>query len=137
MIQTERLNIIPLTLEELSQYKWFMNEIEQAYIAGFMDGTQFKTIWVLVYEMKFVGELMFYGDPDESGEVEIGCRTREPYRDQGFMSEAIGGIVVWAKTLGVKSIKAKIERENTASIRMCERNGFKNTENNIWKIKLQ
>jgi RimJ/RimL family protein N-acetyltransferase len=53
-----------------------------------------------------------------------------------FMSEAIGGIVAWAGTLGVKSIKAKIDNENTASIRMCESNGFEKVDYNIWKIKL-
>jgi RimJ/RimL family protein N-acetyltransferase len=136
MIQTERLSLIPLTAEELDKYKWFMNEREMDCINSYMDGTPFRTLWVLIHEFKFVGEMMFYGDPDESGEIEIGCRTREPYRNLKFMSEAIGGVITWAQTLGVKSIKAKIDSNNYASIRMCEKNGFEKVDYNIWKIKL-
>ncbi len=136
MIQTERLSIIPLTYDELNRYKWVLTEAERDCVDSFMDGTQFRTLWMLAYENNVIGELMFYGEPDESGEVEIGCRMRESHRNMRFMSEAIGGVVAWAKVLGIKSIKAKIEHANTASIRMCESNGFLKVEDNIWKIKL-
>lgn len=136
MIQTERLSLIPLTYDELNVYKWALRETDREYIDEFMDGTTFKTLWMVTHEDDIIGELMFYGDPDSSGEVEMGGRTREPFRNMRFMSEAVGGVIMWAQTLGVKSIKAKIERENLASIKVCENNGFKHIEDNIWKIKL-
>lgn len=45
---------------------------------------------------KMVGDLCFMGEPGESGEIEIGYGTYEEFRQKGYMTEAVGGMIQWA-----------------------------------------
>jgi len=87
----------------------------------------FYTMWILVEKSKkaIIGGICFHGEPDESGEVEIGYGTDEEYQNQGYMTETIAKFIGWTKNLiHVKVIKAETERMNYSSIRVLEKNGF-------------
>ena len=72
-----------------------------------------------------VGDLCIYGEPNENGEIEIGYGIYKEFRNRGFMTEIVQGIIDWAKTQPkVKSITASTDKTNLASFRVLEKNGF-------------
>jgi ribosomal-protein-alanine N-acetyltransferase len=87
----------------------------------------FYTLWIVIDKEhnRLVGELGFKGEPNTRGEVEIGYGTFPAFYGQGIMTEAVAGIVSWAKeTPGIKSITAETAADNQASIRVLQKNGF-------------
>ena len=51
-----------------------------------------------------IGGICFHGEPDENGQVEIGYGTDEEFRNKGYMTETISGLVDWTREN--KTIKA-------------------------------
>ena len=87
----------------------------------------FTALWVIILkaESKIIGDIRFLSVPDVDGEIEIGYGTFEDFRGKGYMTEAIGCILEWAKRQDfVKSIFAQTAKSNEASWRILERNGF-------------
>jgi RimJ/RimL family protein N-acetyltransferase len=71
------------------------------------------------------GSAGFRGPPDEQGMVEIGYSVLPEFQGQGLATEAVAGIVQWAKQQPeVKHIEAETNTDNEASIRVLEKNGF-------------
>ncbi len=72
-----------------------------------------------------VGDLCFMGLPNDNGEIEIGYGTYEDFRGNGYMTEAVGGMVGWAKTQpNIKKITASTDKTNRASYTVLQKNGF-------------
>lgn len=72
-----------------------------------------------------VGDICIVGEPNENGEIEIGYGTYEEFRKKGFMTEAVGGIIAWARTQSnVMAIIASTEKENIASFTVLLKNNF-------------
>lgn len=73
------------------------------------------------------GMIGFKGLPDENGAVEIGYGIDSAYRNQGYMTEAVIGLVSWAfRDLRCKRIMAPdTERANPASNRELEKVGMR------------
>lgn len=103
----------------------------------------FNSIWLII-EKRFllsVGSIMFKGNPDKNGKVEIGYGTNEEYQNRGYMTEAVDAICRAAfKTGMVKRIIAETAKDNTPSFGVLEKNNFKkyseNEKFNYWE-KLQ
>ncbi len=71
------------------------------------------------------GSVGFRGPPDEQGMVEIGYSVLPEFQGQGLATEAVAGIVQWAKQQPeAKEIEAETNTDNEASIRVLEKNGF-------------
>lgn len=71
------------------------------------------------------GSVGFRGPPDEQGMVEIGYSVLPEFEGQGLATEAVAGLVQWAKQQPqVKHIEAETNTDNEASIRVLEKNGF-------------
>jgi RimJ/RimL family protein N-acetyltransferase len=88
-----------------------------------------------------VGDLCFRGNPDERGSIEIGYGTYEDFRGKGYMTEAVGGLITWAKMQSaVKSVTAETDKTNLASMVILQKNGFvKSGESDDffhWKLQL-
>ena len=92
----------------------------------------------------YVGSAAFMNspekDPDKIGLVEIGYATEEPYRGQGYMTEAIGAMTEWALTEpNVYVLIAGVMDGNPASDRVLEKCGFQKTDHSdtlslsVWK----
>jgi ribosomal-protein-alanine N-acetyltransferase len=152
MVETGRLIIVPLTREELELYLQADNKFEGQFrlsetgrtvspdikdmVLRFniekMKSTQgeaylFYTFWIIVEKSSriIVGELGFKGEPLEKGGVEIGYGTMHSQRGKGFMTEAVGGMIGWAKTQPViDHILAETDEYNVASIRILQKNNF-------------
>ena len=109
MIETERLIIKPL--------------FEQTILPNVADPTKdylYSTLWTAISKdaNKMVGDICIVGEPNPSGEIEIGYGTYVEFQKKGFMTEAVGGMIKWAKTQpNVFSIIASTEKENIASFK--------------------
>ncbi len=154
MIETERLIIKPLTFNQLEKYILNDNTLEQELnlnetsrsispelkeafeqtilpnVADTSKNYLFSTLWTLISkdDNKMVGDLCFVGAPNADGEIEIGYGTYDLFAGLGFMTEAVGGMISWAKNQPeIHAIIADTEKQNTASFRVLEKNGFVKT----------
>lgn len=166
IIKTERLEIKPLSKEELVDYisadysletnlglkhlKRFVlerikNKIQNQIIPSIIkypDNSLFNTFWIVIDFQKksIVADICFKGEPNNFGEVEIGYGTYPEAQGNGYMSEAVKGIILWAfEQNNVKSIIADTDPENIASKKVLEKNNFiitSKTDKNIsWKLE--
>jgi len=151
MIETERLIIQPLTYNQLEKYLQLDGSLETELnlnktsrsispdlkealehtilpaVADLNKNYLFSTLWTIISktENKMVGDLCFVGEPNADGEIEIGYGTYEEFQGRGFMTEAVGGMIGWAKEQsGVKAIIASTDKNNIASYSVLIKNNF-------------
>lgn len=168
MIETQRLILKPLTYEQLVKYikadnslekELNLNEtsrtispelkeaFEQTILPNVADITKnylYSTLWTAILKdaNKMVGDICIVGEPNADGEIEIGYGTYDEFRKKGFMTEAVGAIIIWAKTQPkVFSIIASTEKVNIASFTILQKNNFTKigeTETLFnWKLKVK
>lgn len=151
MIETERLILQPLTYEQLIKYSKADNSLEeelnllptsrtispelkealeQTILPNAADTSKnylYVTLWSMISkaDKKMVGDLGIFGEPNEEGQIEIGYGTYDEFRNKGFMTEAVSGIIKWAGMQpGIVSIIAGTEKANPASFSVLEKNNF-------------
>jgi RimJ/RimL family protein N-acetyltransferase len=151
MLETERLILKPLTYNQLVKYvkcdnsleaelnlnensRTIAPELKEAFektiLPNVTDKSKnylYSTLWTAISktENKMVGDLCIVGEPNADGEIEIGYGTYEEFQNKGFMTEAVRGLIEWAKTQAkVKYIIASTDKTNTASFKVLEKNGF-------------
>ena len=168
MIETERLILKPLTYEQLLKYikadsslerelnlhetsRIISPELKEAFeqtilpnVADTSKDYLYSTLWTAISkaENKMVGDICIIGEPNSNGEIEIGYGTYSEFQKKGFMTEAVGGLIKWAKTQPkVISIIASTEKENIGSFTILLKNNFikiGETETLFnWKIKIR
>jgi ribosomal-protein-alanine N-acetyltransferase len=168
MIETERLILKPLTYDQLLKYikgdnsletELNLNEtsrtispdlkeaLEQTILPNVGDKDKnylYSTLWTAISKAdnKMVGDLCIVGEPNADGEIEIGYGTYEEFRKKGFMTEAMSGMISWAKNQpNVKSIFAATEKINIASFSVLKNNNFikiGETETSFnWRLQLK
>lgn len=168
MIESERLILKPLSHDQLLKYikddhslekefdllptkKNISPELRQALkqtiLPNVFDQDKdylYNTLWTIISkpDHRMVGDICFVGEPDEYGEIEIGYGTYREFRGKGFMTEAVGRIIQWAKEQErVKAISASTEIENVASFTVLEKNNFEKIAEGegmfIWKLQLK
>lgn len=149
-IETERLNIIALTPEQL---ELFVNDIlhlekvlKFSYQGEAIEGTfreiLFKQVkkskedrwnylwhsfWLIIRKSDHiaVGMIDFKNVPNEKREVEIGYGLGKHYEHYGYMTETVKAICDWAKKqAGVATIIAETEPDNIGSEKVLQRCGF-------------
>ncbi|MFZ1702739.1 MAG: GNAT family N-acetyltransferase [Saprospiraceae bacterium] len=151
MIETKRLIIKPLSYQQLVKYTKCDNSLEeelnvqsstrtiapelkealeQTILPNVADTTKdylYSTLWTIISkdENKMVGDLCFVGGVNSVGEIEIGYGTYEEFQKKGFMTEAVGGMIAWAKSQPkIFSIIASTEKENIGSFTILLKNHF-------------
>ena len=151
MIETERLILKPLTYDQLVKYIQADNSLElelnlvgnsrkiseplkealeQTILPNVADPKKdylYSTLWTAISKESrmMVGDICIVGEPNENGEIEIGYGTYEAFRRQGFMTEAVGGLIEWAKSqTKVNSIIASTDKDNIASFTVLLKNDF-------------
>ena len=150
-VETTRLRILPLTYEQLVKYVECNNSLEmelgllagertippalkeafeQTILPNVADQAKnylFNTLWTVISKAdnKMVGDICIVGEPNAAGEIEIGYGTYDEYQGNGFMSEAVGGIISWAeKHPEISAVNASTEKSNIPSFKVLEKNGF-------------
>jgi RimJ/RimL family protein N-acetyltransferase len=165
MIETERLFIRPLTYAQLKKYvkadnsleeelnvnsssRTIMPELKEALEATILPNVAdtnknylFSTLWTIISKAdnKMVGDLCFIGEPDDNGDIEIGYGTYEEFQKRGYMTEAVKGMIQWARQQPtVKSIVASTDKRNAASYSVLLKNNFSKTgeTEELYKWKL-
>ncbi|UFH55662.1 GNAT family N-acetyltransferase [Spirosoma sp. KNUC1025] len=162
MIETTRLTLIPLSLEQLHLHIANTHQLEKTL--GLQKGHRevveplrsiithfaiprledpaldplYHTMWMAIDRQKqqFVAEAKFKGEPDETGSVEIGYGTYPALHRQGYMTEMVGGLLKWViQQPDVQRVVADTEAENVASQKVLIKNGFRmfdRIENMLW-----
>jgi uncharacterized repeat protein (TIGR04076 family) len=149
-VETERLQLIPLSLKQmqllLDNYQGLeaalgLPQTEQtlarrlrpvishniSFVKNDPESHIWYTYWVMVLkaEQRLIGGCGFKGPADERNQVEIGYGTDDAFRNRGFMSEAVAGMVAWALSQpGVCSVRAETANTNVASMRVLQKVGF-------------
>lgn len=162
MLETDRLLILPLSRPQLLQYLQndgsleaglhlpparleltpdLLEAFEKSILPNVDDrlGSRFfYTLWTVVLKKSpcLVGDLCFKGPPNEEGEIEIGYGTLQEHRCQGYMTEAVGGMLRWAFAQpNVRYVLGETEKTNPASMKILENNFFwiySETETTFW-----
>ncbi|KEI04417.1 GNAT family N-acetyltransferase [Clostridium botulinum] len=160
IIQTERLELIPLSLNQLKlwiediitlekeldcSYKaepmkgFFLEIVKNQYEITRKDPNNYlwHSFFFLVRkeDRVVVGSADFKDVPNENGEVEIGYGLGKEFEHNGYMTEAVQAMCEWAlKQNGVTSVIAETDLYGFASQRILERCGFRKyrEEETIW-----
>lgn len=151
-IETERLYLIPLTLDEMKRalqsktqlandlgFQLFSEELDEKMIQVYeakidkMEKNQenylFYTFWQLVLkdEKIIIGEVGFKGLDSEEGQLEVGFGTEERFRNKGYMTEALTELVKWAffqDKIKIRKITALTLSDNIPSQKVLEKSGL-------------
>lgn len=161
ILETDRLRIAPLNVEQfqllLSDVGSLENELgltpsneklddaTEHAMKGLLeiainhrDKYFWYTYWLIILksENKVIGGACFTREPDHDGQVEIGYGTNLPYRNKGYMSEAVKAISRWALLRPeVKTIVAETELTNYASHKVlinCGMVKYMESADSIW-----
>jgi GNAT superfamily N-acetyltransferase len=151
MIQTFRLNLLPLSYDQLQKYikndqslekelnlknstrsisPELKEALQQTILPNVADPAKnylYSTLWTIINraERQMVADLCFVGEPNTDGEIEIGFGTYEHHQGHGYMTEAVTGMIKWVREQAeVKSIFAQTEMDNFASMSVLQKNGF-------------
>ncbi len=133
MIETKRLRIYPATQNQMEAFIAAQTNgaLKAAYSEMLEGCLKHPDIWewyaMWMIELKdgtHIGELCFKG-LDENGVAEIGYGISEEYQCQGFASEAVKAVLIWAfQDPKVTAVEAETDAENIASKRVLEKCGF-------------
>ena len=133
-IETRRLYITPQSIQEIKALrdKETDHEMKKAYsemldIMLKLNGCEeWGSDWKISSKTgAIVGGIGFKGAPDAEGMVEIGYGIDEAYRQNGYATEALSGMVKWAlQQDGVEYISAQTEPDNKISQNVLLKNGF-------------
>jgi [ribosomal protein S5]-alanine N-acetyltransferase len=152
MLETPRLTLIPLTLEQVRLHiaggtlleeamgvrpghrlveEPLMSIIRHFTIPFLQNPTRqplYDTLWIaLDRELnQFVADTKFKGPPDEDDHsVEIGYGTYPAFQQRGYMTEIVGSMVGWALAQpGVERVVAETALANVASQQVLLNNRF-------------
>ncbi len=168
MIETERLYLKPLNYGQLIKYikcdnsletelnvdqstRKISPELKEAFaltilpnVADKSKNYLYSTLWTAISKSdnKMVGDICITGEPNADGEIEIGYGTYDEFQGRGYMTEAVGGLITWAKKQPkVSAVIASTDKNNIASFRILEKNNFvKSGEDEKllhWKLRLE
>ncbi len=149
---TERLIVWPLGYSQLLVYLRGGNELERSLglattgrsvapaVKANMEKTLlpplenalpeqffFYTVWVVINKLSktIVAELGFKGLPDKNKAVEIEYGTMPAHTGNGYMTEAVEGMLKWAAARqDIDFVLASIDPTNSASVRIVQKNHF-------------
>lgn len=80
-----------------------------------------------------IGHVGFHGPPGVNGPakpkaLEVGYTIFEPFRRRGYATEAVSGLLGWARERhGVRDFVASVSPDNVASLALVRRFGFRQT----------
>lgn len=112
----------PPELYESTAIRWSLKQLEDPAEQGW-------SLWYLLSKKHEPAQVMgicgFKGKPDATGSVEIGYSVLKQYRVQGYATEAVARLVVWAFShQNVTEVTAETLPHLKQSIRVMEKNGL-------------
>jgi RimJ/RimL family protein N-acetyltransferase len=160
MLETQRLLIIPLNLEQLKLLLAGTPRLEaalrlnpsglelephtheaMAYLANLAEQTPNYYPWISNWQIISkadnisVGSACFMNVPDAAGKVETGYGIYPAFQNCGYMTEALTKICEWAfEQADVAQIMAESEPDNLASQRVLKKCGFHKDSERLWSL---
>ncbi len=151
-LETKRLRVVCLEVKDMLLLNQGNNEaqfaVKSGYCIGKVEGidkelleefchlaseNEAGNLWFRLWDIVFlkdnkrIGGALFKGGPNENGEVEIGYGISDEFQGQGFGTEAIQELVLWAlRQEGVLSVIAETEKDNIASQKVLQHIGMVN-----------
>lgn len=128
-LQTERLKIVPCTVELLStisteeykigpHIKMFLEKLRE-------DSTQFGWgVWLVIIKENnmIIGDIGFKGKPNSDNTVEVGYGIIASAQNKGYATEAVNEIINWAFTNeNVDKVVAECLLDNIPSIKVLKK----------------
>lgn len=150
-LETSRLYLIPLTLDQLSKYikldglleaELNLNPVQRIiheellltlqgsiipYICINPEQVLFGTLWIIIHKEKnvIVGDIAYKGGPSDKGLIEVGYATQPEFMNQGFMTEALQAFTKWAfEYPEILIILAETDKNNLASQKILLKSNF-------------
>jgi [ribosomal protein S5]-alanine N-acetyltransferase len=151
MIETSRIRITPLSLDQLRLYlledlsfekesglelyvqpvppplRVALEERIIPKVLAFPQHHLFYTQWNVVdkHINTAVAGIVFKGPPNHEGAVEIGYGTLPDFTGKGYMKETVQAVCAWAFTQDdIKKVTADTSPDNIASQKILAANGF-------------
>ncbi len=161
MLETERLELVPLTAGQLKLWledvKILENELNcstespEGFFRDFVqrqliqtendsDNYLYHSFWLIIRKIDraVVGSCDFKNLPDEKHEVEIGYGLESEFEGQGYMTEAIKEFCRWAlEQTEVSHVIAETENGNLKSENILKKIGFtiyKQNNTTWWRL---
>ena len=114
----------------------FMDTVNDVFLTRQIEGFQkrpstpgwFARAIVRKDDERLIGHCGFHGTPEDVGRAEIGYTVFEPYRCQGYASEAAQGLLEWAKTQGAQVVFASVMADNRPSLAVVAKLGFQQSD---------
>ncbi len=143
LFQTERCGIRPFQERDLDLFMAYRNDLDWMRYQGFKGRTREEYAQALLFppdlekgaqlaltdrEDRLVGDLYVR---EEDGRVEIGFTLSPYYTGRGYALEAVRGLVEYLRKTSAKPIVAETAPENTPSIRLLRKLGFR--EEGLWE----
>lgn len=149
--ESERLKLIPLTVEEVVMYQAcdfsFENHFQLTHHPRQLDENVkralrekvipsinndpanhlFHTLWVAIDKNinKVVAGIVFKGPPDAENKIEFGAGTLDGFMNRGYMTEVTKLMCVWTKiNVPAVRITAQTKVDNYASHATLTKSGF-------------
>lgn len=112
----------PPELYESTAMRWSLHQLEDPTEHGW-------SLWYLLSKKhnspQVLGICGFKGKPDAAGSVEIGYSVLKQFRVQGYATEAVARLIVWAFShQNVSEVVAETLPHLKQSIRVMEKNGL-------------
>lgn len=165
ILKTTRLLLFPLSWKELeyltTNVSLFEKSVSYMYDGEILDDElitifsnqipkiknnpkqmEFLSFWMIVLRKTntIIGSICYKGPLSEDFSLELGYGLNEKYRRHGYMTEAVEAMSTYAfDHLGASIIKAHTLKDNIASQKTLEKNGFvicKKTSK-YWYFELQ
>jgi [ribosomal protein S5]-alanine N-acetyltransferase len=158
-IETKRLKMVPFSLEVMKAAlyardrlpaltgaqvptDWPGNDLAEVlplFIAD-MEDDPLRVAWdgVIIHKdsMTIIGDMGLKNGPDERGIADVGYSIVLAYRNQGYATEMLRGVIAWAfERQGLVAITAECIYDNIGSIRVLEKAGLcrlKSTSGALW-----
>ena len=141
------LSLKPASIEHFSFFYELKSEKGDIYWSGHVSPPDYLKLkkWFLEKLYSKEREIVFFYESNQvlgyayidikqdKNVSEISYSISENYQGKGIGTELIKLLVEYCKSLGMACILAKIFSENTASIRVVEKNGFKATADEFMK----
>ncbi len=156
-LQSARLDIVPLGLEELrtfiksrqlfekqNGFNLTKQELQEAYAEELTETIQskpkvwetssyiFYTLWVIIERKTktIVGQFTFNGEPTANGEVEVFFSIDPKHRRNGYGCEAMESILEWAKeSMPFKIVLIEADLNNNAAMSSLRKLRFCRVQN--------
>lgn len=135
--KTARLSVSTFTPQDIDGFMSYRNDADWMKYQGFKCLSREEYCSVLLTEPDFsagVQLAVLLSDRDtligdlyvkiDQGIAEIGYALNKQHTGKGYCTEAVSGLCGYLKGLKVSRVKAEVDRNNTASIRVLDRTGF-------------